>query len=161
MIAGIIVELGPWSWIVLGCVLLALEIVLPGFFLLWIGLAALVTGALSLFPGALTLILWDASWWTWQVQVVVFLVLAVVFAYGGSRLMRPRRDDSDQPLLNRRSEQLVGKVATLTEPIRDGHGRVRIGDTMWRVTGPDLPAGTQVRVKAATATDLELVVEPV
>jgi membrane protein implicated in regulation of membrane protease activity len=75
--------------------------------------------------------------------------------------MRPRRDDSDQPLLNRRSEQLVGKVATLTEPIRDGHGRVRIGDTMWRVTGPDLPAGTQVRVKAATATDLELVVEPV
>jgi membrane protein implicated in regulation of membrane protease activity len=161
MIEALIVELGPWSWIVLGCVLLALEIVLPGFFLLWIGLAALVTGALSLFPGLLTLVLWDSSWWSWQVQVVVFLVLAVLFGYGGSRLMRPRRGDSDQPLLNRRSEQLVGKIATLTEPIKDGRGRVRIGDTMWRVSGPDLPAGTQVRVKGATATDLELIVEPV
>jgi membrane protein implicated in regulation of membrane protease activity len=161
MIRSIIVELGPWSWIVLGCALLAMEIAAPGFFLLWIGIAALVTGALSLIPGAIPLILWDASLWTWQVQVVVFLVLSLVFAYGGSRLMRPRKDDSDQPLLNRRSEQLIGKVATLTEPIRDGHGRVRIGDTIWRVTGPDLPAGAQVRVTAATAAGLELVVEAV
>ena len=94
-------------------------------------------------------------------QVVVFLVLSVGFAYGGSRLMRPRKDDSDQPLLNRRSEQLIGNIATLAEPIKDGHGRVRIGDTFWRVTGPDLPAGAQVRVTAATAAGLELVVEAV
>jgi membrane protein implicated in regulation of membrane protease activity len=154
MIESVVLELGPWNWIVLGCVLLALEIVVPGVFLLWIGIAALVTGAVSL-------LFWDAPWWLWQVQVVVFLMLSVIFAYGGSRLMRPRGGDSDAPLLNRRSDTLIGKVATLTEPIKDGRGRVRIDDTMWRVTGPDLPIGTRVRVTAATATDLELVVEAV
>ena len=87
-------------------------------------------------------------------------MLALVSAYAGNRLMRGRGGDSDMPLLNRRGEQMIGKVATLTEPIKDGRGRVRIGDTMWRVSGPDLPAGTQVRVKSAVATDLELVVEP-
>jgi len=153
MIERIAIELGIWNWMVLGCVLLALEIVVPGFFLLWIGIAALVTGALSL-------LLWDASYWVWQTQVVVFLILAVAAAYAGNRLMRGRGGDSDMPLLNRRGEQMIGKVATLTEPIKDGRGRVRIGDTTWRVSGPDLPAGTQVRVKSAVATDLELVVEP-
>ena len=70
-------------------------------------------------------------------------------------------ETTDQPLLNRRGEQLVGRIATLTEPINDGRGRIKLGDTLWRVSGPDLPAGTQVRVKAATDMDLELVVEPV
>ena len=153
MIDRIVTELGLWNWMVLGCALLALEIVLPGFFLLWIGVAALITGALSL-------LLWDASYWVWQTQVVVFLILAVAAAHAGNRLMRGRGGDSDMPLLNRRSEQMIGKVATLTEPIKDGRGRVRIGDTMWRISGPDLPAGTQVRIKSAVATDLELIVEP-
>lgn len=161
MIESVIAELGPWNWIVLGCVLLALEIVAPGFFLLWIGLAAVVVGAFSLFPGVFSFLLWDASWWVWETQVLVFLVLSVLFAYAGSRLMRPKKGDSDQPLLNRRGEQLIGRTATLTEPIANGRGRIRIGDTLWRVTGPDLPAGTQVRVNAVTAADLELVVEKV
>src|SRR6187401_3301767 len=108
MIERIAIELGLWNWMVLGCVLLALEIVVPGFFLLWIGIAALVTGALSL-------LLWDASYWVWQTQVVVFLILAVASAYAGNRLMRGRGGHSDMPLLNRRSEQMIGKLATLTE----------------------------------------------
>jgi membrane protein implicated in regulation of membrane protease activity len=106
-----------------------------------------------------SLLVWDSSWWLWQVQVLVFLVLALISAYAGNRLMRGRSGDSDMPLLNQRGEQMIGKLATLTEPIKDGHGRIRIGDTLWRVSGPDLPVGTQVRVKAATAADLELVVE--
>jgi membrane protein implicated in regulation of membrane protease activity len=154
VIERVVSELGAWNWMVLGCALLALEIVVPGFFLLWIGIAALVTGALSL-------LVWDSSWWLWQVQVVVFLVLSLISAYAGNRLMGGRSGDSDMPLLNQRGEQMIGKLATLTEPIKDGRGRVRIGDTMWRVSGPDLPAGTQVRVVAAASTDLELVVEAV
>lgn len=154
MIEGIAAELGPWNWMVLGCVLLALEIVVPGIFLLWIGIAALAVGAASL-------LLWDAGWWTWQVQVIIFLVLAVAFAYAGSKVMRPGKTTSDQPLLNQRGEQMVGRLATLAEPIVNGRGRIRIGDTLWRVKGPDLPVGAQVRVTAATATDLELVVEAV
>ncbi len=152
MTERIIMELGPWNWMVLGCALLVLEIVVPGFFLLWIGIAALVTGAASL-------LLWDQGWWVWQAQVVVFLVLSLLSTYLGTRLMRPGNAASDAPLLNRRSEQLVGQLATLTEPIKDGRGRVRIGDTLWRIKGPDLPAGTRIKVTGAAETDMELRVE--
>lgn len=147
-------ELGPWNWMVLGFALLALEIVLPGVFLLWIGIAALIVGALSLG-------LWEAGWWTWHVQVLLFLALSLVTAYAGKRIVKAGGDDvSDQPLLNKRGAQLIGRVATLTEPIANGRGRVRIGDTMWRVSGPDLPAGARVKVTGAAETDLELIVEP-
>jgi membrane protein implicated in regulation of membrane protease activity len=56
---------------------------------------------------------------------------------------------------------MVGKLATLAEPIKNGRGRIKLGDTLWRVSGPDLPAGTQVRVVSAADTDLELTVEAV
>ncbi len=154
MIDRIVSELGPWNWMVLGFVLIVLEIVAPGVFLLWIGIAALAVGAISLF-------VWDAGFWTWQVQVLLFLVLSLVSAYAGKKLVGSRKDSSDQPLLNRRGVQLIGRTATLTEPISNGRGRIRLGDTLWRVSGPDLPAGAQVRVTGAAETDLELVVEPV
>jgi hypothetical protein len=153
MLLEFLAQLGWWNWIALGMVLLILEILVPGVFLLWIGVAALVVGALSL-------LLWGAAFWVWQLQVVLFLVLSLAFALAGRRMVGTG-DESDQPLLNRRGEQLVGRVATLTEPIVDGRGRVKIGDTIWRVSGPDLPAGTKVRVKAATDRDLDLVVEAV
>lgn len=154
MLERIFAELGPWNWMVLGFVLLTLEILTPGVFMLWIGLAALIVGAVSL-------MLWDTGFWSWEVQVVVFLALALACAFAGKKIMGKSGDTSDQPLLNRRGDQLIGRTATLTEPITDGRGRVKFGDTMWRVSGPDLPAGAKVRVKAATDMDLELVVEPV
>jgi inner membrane protein len=101
-----------------------------------------------------------ASFWVWQTQVVVFLVLSVLSAIIGKRiLVTTRGDESDQPLLNRREEQLVGRTATLEEPIVNGSGRIRLGDTLWRVNGPELPAGT--RVKVARAHDGQLFIEPV
>jgi membrane protein implicated in regulation of membrane protease activity len=143
----IFAELGPWNWMVLGFILLALEIVLPGVFLLWIGVAALLVGALSLQ-------LWEAAWWGWQVQVLVFLALSLASAYAGHRIMRDRQTDSDQPLLNRRDAQLVGRTATLQEPILEGHGRIRIDDTLWKVVGPDAAPGTRVKVVAAGGGEL-------
>jgi membrane protein implicated in regulation of membrane protease activity len=154
MIERIVSELGPWNWMVLGFLLLAAEIIAPGVFLVWIGIAALIVGAISLAA-------WGAVFWSWQVQVLVFLVLSLVSAYLGRKLVASRRDDSDQPLLNRRGVQLIGRTATLTEPIREGRGRIQLGDTLWRVSGPDLPAGARVRVVAAADTDLDLVVEPI
>lgn len=153
MIERIFVELGPWSWMVLGFVLLALEILVPGVFLLWIGIAAILTGALSLQ-------LWDWGFWTWHVQVLLFLVLALASAYFGKRVAGSQQPTSDQPLLNRRSEQLLGRTATLAEPILEGRGRIQLGDTLWRVSGPDLPIGTRVKVVSIADSDLELVVEP-
>ncbi|WP_336057525.1 NfeD family protein [Nitratireductor sp. CH_MIT9313-5] len=151
MIASIVSELGPWNWMVLGFVLLAAEILVPGVFLLWIGIAALLTGALSLQ-------LWSLEIWSWQLQVLVFLLLSLAAVLVGKRLMdRTADEETDQPLLNRRAEQLVGRTAVLEEPITNGFGRIRLGDTTWRVEGPDLPVGSRVRVKAAH--DAQLVVE--
>lgn len=152
MFARFISDLGPWSWMVLGLVLLILEIMSPGVFLLWIGIAAIVVGALSL-------LLWGVAFWTWQLQVVVFLALSLVCTLLGRRYMGGNDKSSDQPLLNRRGDQMIGRTATLAEPIENGRGRIQLGDTLWRVSGPDLPAGVKVRVVRASDSDLELMVE--
>jgi membrane protein implicated in regulation of membrane protease activity len=141
--------LGAWNWIVLGAVLLGLEVFAPGVYLLWIGIAALLTGALSFQIG-------DAAWWGWPVQVIVFLVLSLASVIAGRYAFGSDKGESDQPLLNQRERQLIGQVSTLEEPIRDGHGRIRLGDTLWLATGPDLPAGTRVRVTGADGTTLKI-----
>ncbi len=152
MLSSIFSELGPWNWMVLGFALLALEILVPGVFLLWIGIAAILTGALSLQ-------LWEWGFWTWQVQMLVFLGLSLVSAFAGKKIMRGTEQETDEPLLNRRAEQMVGRTATLADPITEGVGRVKLGDTVWRVFGPDLPAGTRVRIVAARGGDLTVQAE--
>ncbi|MCO5147100.1 MAG: NfeD family protein [Aquamicrobium sp.] len=143
---------GAWNWMILGTVLLALEILTPGVYLLWLGIAAILTGLLSF-------ALWEAGFWVWQVQILVFLALSIVSVLVGRRAFPTTGTaDTDQPLLNQRELQLVGRTATLEEPIVEGRGRVRLGDTLWRVSGPDLPAGARVRV--VTAGNGELGVEP-
>jgi len=148
MIASLVAELGPWSWWILGLIFLGLEILIPGVFLLWIGLAAIVVGALSI-P------LWGAAFWGWQVQLLIFAVLAVALAILGRRLSGSNAE-SDQPMLNRRVEGLVGRTATLEEAISDGQGRIRLDDTTWIVQGPDLPKGTKVRITSAQAGSLNV-----
>lgn len=147
MFARIVAELGPWSWWVLGMVLLIGEIVLPGVFLVWIGIAAIAVGAISLLQ-------WDAAFWTWQSQLIVFAALSVLSVFAGRQISAARSADSDQPLLNKRGESLVGRTAILEEPIREGQGRIRIGDTLWIVSGPDLPAGRRVRVARSDGREL-------
>ncbi|WP_299869923.1 NfeD family protein [uncultured Hoeflea sp.] len=151
MIAALITELGPWSWWIVGLLFLGLEILIPGVFLLWIGLAALVVGGVSF-------ALWDWPTWSWQLQFLAFAVLSLGFAMVGRRVSTVG-GDSDQPMLNRRVEGLVGRTATLEQPISEGQGRVRLDDTTWIVRGPDLPAGTQVRITSAQSGSLT--VEPV
>jgi len=140
-------SLGPWSWWILGLILLAAELAAPGVFLIWIGAAAIVVGALSL-------MFWDTGFWSWQIQFLVFAVLAIAFALAGRRFYASRKETSDEPLLNRRGESLVGRTATLNEPITEGRGRIRLDDTWWSVMGPDLPAGTRVKVVASSGRDL-------
>lgn len=139
-------DFGVWNWFILGAVLLAVEILTPGVYFLWLGIAAILTGLLSFLLG-------NVGIWTWQLQVVAFLLLSIVCVLIGRRVFPATgSEDTDQPLLNQRERQLVGRTAVLEEPIREGQGRIRLGDTLWRVTGPDLPAGTRVRViKAAGA----------
>lgn len=149
MIIDLVRSLGSWSWWLLGLVLLAAELAVPGAFLIWIGLAAIIIGALSL-------ALWDTGIWAWQVQLLLFAVLAVGLAVVGRRFYSGRGGESDQPNLNRRGESLVGRTATLHEPIAEGHGRIRLDDTWWSIIGPDLPAGTQVVIIESNGRDLRV-----
>ena len=78
---------------------------------------------------------------------------AVAF-YVSSLIARPTPDASASPFLNKRTEALLGREFTLEKPIIDGNGTVRIGDTVWRVAGPDTPAGTRVKVVQVDGANL-------
>ncbi|URK87018.1 NfeD family protein [Rhizobium sp. RCAM05350] len=147
MIERIVLELGPWSWWVLGLVLLAAEVVAPGVFLVWIGIAAILTGAVSL-------LLWEAGFWVWQAQLVFFAVLSVAAVFIGRRLLARSGNTSDEPLLNQRGARLIGRTAILEQPIIEGRGRIRLDATTWPVTGPDLPAGSRVKVTGSSGSHL-------
>ncbi|MCQ4634339.1 membrane protein implicated in regulation of membrane protease activity [Shinella sp. BE166] len=147
MIERVVTELGPWAWWVLGIVLLILEVLMPGVFLVWIGIAAIITGALSL-------ALWETAFWTWHAQWLVFAVLSLIAAIIGRRIVSSRGQTSDQPHLNQRGQSLIGRTATLEQPIAEGRGRIRLDDTMWNVQGPDLPVGTRVRVTTSSGSNL-------
>lgn len=147
MIERALQELGPWSWWVIGFVLLAAELVAPGVFLIWIGLAALIVGILSL-------LLWDVGLWTWQVQLVLFALLSVATVLLGRRFVLSSSEATDEPLLNQRAESLVGRTAVLEKPIAEGRGRIRLDDTFWIVEGPDLPVGARVRVVSSHGRNL-------
>lgn len=149
MLHDAVVNLGPWSWWILGVVLLCAELAAPGVFLIWIGAAAIVVGVLSL-------ALWDTTFWSWHVQLLLFALLSGAFALAGRRFYASRNQATDEPNLNRRGESLIGRTATLHEPISEGRGRIRLDDTWWTVMGPDLPAGTQVKVVAASGRDLRV-----
>lgn len=145
-IVQLVADLGPWAWLIGGIILLALELAMPGSFLIWLGLAALVVGLASFVV--------DLSW---QVAWIGFAVLAIVFLLVGRRLFSAERTTSDRPHLNERGKALVGRRLTLTEPIVDGEGRVRIADTLWRVRGPDLAAGTRIEISRADSATLIVV----
>jgi inner membrane protein len=142
MMERILAELGSWNWVALGLVLLALEIVVPGIFMLWFGLAAIVIGTITIMLG-------DVSFWPWEAQVIFFLGLAIVLAYYGKRLS-DRGNETDQPLLNQRGAQMLGRTALLTEAITEGFGRIQLDGVIWRVSGPDLPTGSRVKVTSHT-----------
>jgi membrane protein implicated in regulation of membrane protease activity len=147
MILDAIRALGGWSWWVLGLILLGVEVVAPGFFFLWFGIAAILIGISALLaPG----------WLGWQWQVVGFVVLSVVAALIGRRFAGNPEIETADPHLNLRASRLQGRTFVLSEPIVEGAGRVKIDDTVWQVRGPDAPAGTRVTVTGAEGPILKV-----
>ena len=139
---------GPWSWIVAGLVLLALELVLPGGILVWMGIAGVVTGLMLLFQPM-----------AWPLQWLIFGVLSLGSILVWLRYSRNRPPATDRPHLNQRTDQMVGQEAVLEQPIAQGFGRIVLGDSVWRVSGPDLPAGRRVRIVGSSGAVLQ--VEPI
>ncbi|VIO67980.1 NfeD family protein [Bradyrhizobium ivorense] len=136
--------LGTWNWLIFGFILMALELLAPGVFLFWLGLAALLVGLLSF--------VFTPSW---QTQLLMFAVFAVAAVPAWRHFARSTREASkSNPFLNRRNQALIGREFTLEKPIIDGSGTVRIDDTIWRVAGPDMPAGSRVKVVRADGASL-------
>lgn len=127
-----------WAWILAGLALMGGELLLPGVFLVWLGLAAFVTGLVE-----------TAFDLPWQAQLPLFAVFAAMTVTLATRLNR-----AYVPVLNRGAHRLIGREFVLDAPIVEGNGRVRFDDTLWRVTGPDVPAGTRVRVTGVEGTGL-------
>lgn len=146
MIVSLIETLGPWSWWIAGVILLGLEIVLPGSIVMWFGIAAIVVGAVSLLVD-----------WPWQAQWIVFGILSVISLIIGRRYFVHSKVETEDEHLNERAARLIGRKLVLSDAIEQNDGRVRIADTLWRVTGPDLPAGAAVKVVGVEGSVLVVV----
>ncbi len=134
-------DFGDWNWLILAIVLFVLETVLPGVHFLWFGLAA-----------ALTAIVAFATDLSWQWEVLVFGVLALIAVFGVRQFADPYAQDTDEPSLNVRGDQYIGREVSVENSISGGRGRVRVGDTIWAAEGPDAPAGARVKITAVDGT---------
>ena len=136
-----------WHWWIAAAALGIAEALVPGAVFIWFAAGAAVVGAL--------LLVVPLPWW---LQLVLFGGLSIAALATWRRYKMQHPEGSEQPQLNLRSSQYVGQVVVLSEPIVQGYGRARVGDGYWKVRGPELPAGTEVRVTSAEGT--LLVVEP-
>ncbi|MFZ5723695.1 MAG: NfeD family protein [Pseudomonadota bacterium] len=138
-----------WHWLAFGLGLLLVDVLIAGAtVLMWLGIAALVTGAAAfLLPGLIG----------WQAQLVLFAVTAVASVFLWRRF--DKRKPGGPTVNVRRGAEHIGRVVTLEEAIVGGHGRVRIDDTLWAVRGGDLPSGSRVRITAQDGNVFD--VEPV
>ena len=125
-----------WHWWVAGIVFVVIEVFAPGAVFLWLGVSAGIVGLLLL-------VLPET---TWQIQMLIFAALSVVSIVGWRRVQKANPPETDQPALNRRGQQYVGRTLTLDTPIINGQGKIRVDDTTWKIEGEDTPAGARVEV---------------
>ena len=124
-----------WLWLIGGVLLLILEVIAPGFFLVFIGAAAIATGLFTVLFGLGT-----------AAQLALFVLYALVAVMLGRRFYANRTADSNDPLLNDRAGRLVGKVVSVVSDVDDHNGRVRVGDSEWSARGGPAAAGERVRI---------------
>jgi len=147
-ITNYFLSLGGWSWLILGGLLLAVEVLARGVFMLWLGLAAMVTGLITLSFSV-----------GFQGQMIIFAITSLVSVLIGRQMFVGKHVQTDQPFLNEKGDQLVGKTFTVSKAIENGRGKVQVGDTVWSVTGPDAQQGARVKVTSVDGN--RLTVEPV
>lgn len=133
MTAAEIAENSHWCWLIGGLVLLSAEMLIPGVYLVWVGLAALITGILAFVLPI-------------PAELATFAVTTVAATYLGRGWYRNRPVVSSDPLLNDRAAQLIGRVVKVIEPVDAGCGRVTVGDGIWSARGEPAAVGTSVRI---------------
>jgi len=136
-----------WLWLIGGIVLLIAEVIAPGFFLLFIGAAAIATGLFTVLFGLGTV-----------PQLALFVVYALLAIAAGRRIYG-RREQSSDPMLNDRVGRLIGKTVVVVEPVSEHGGRVRVGDSEWSARGSPAEVGTRVRIVGVDGNCLNVEVE--
>ena len=142
------IEVEFWYWLAFGVLLVALEALIPGTILMWFGISAGVVG----------LVVFMLPDLAFTYQVLIFGVLSVVSVVAVRVWLRRQPIETEDPNLNLRGQRYVGQVVVLAEPIESGVGKAKVGDSLWRVTGPDAPAGSRMRVTGSDSATL--IVEP-
>lgn len=137
-------ELTPWHWMTAGVLITAIEVFAPTTFLLWPGIAAVVTGLITLLIPILG----------WQLQVALFAILAIVSTIAGRAFYTRSEKSQQQSSLNRRTDSYIGREVTLTEAIINGVGSTTIDKTRWRVVGPETAAGTRMIITGVDGASL-------
>ncbi len=137
-----------WFWFAAGLILGGLEMVVPGVYLMWLAMAALATGVITLVAVP-----------SLAVQATSFIFLSLIFAFSARRMLRDRPIVSSDPLLNNRGGRLIGQTALVTQALVSGSGRIKVGDSEWIARGPDMAVGERVRIIGSDGS--ELLVEPV
>lgn len=143
-------ELTYWTWWVAGVALIIIEMLAPGAFFLWLGISAFATG----------LILWLFPQLGWTAQLSLYAVLSISSIIIWRKMFPEAMNQSDQPLLNKRTQQFIGRTFTLEQPVVNGVGQVKIDDLTWRISAQmDIPAGNRIKVTGEESMTLK--VEPV
>jgi membrane protein implicated in regulation of membrane protease activity len=127
-----------WFWLSLGLLLGVAEMVAPGFFLMWLGLAALIVGGLDYFLPI-----------TVAYQVAMFAILSVLTVFAGKKFLQKNPIETEDAQLNDRGARLTGEIVTVVEAITNSNGRVKVGDSVWSARGVDAAIGSRVRVTGA------------
>ena len=137
-----------WHWLAFGVAVMLVEVLVPGAFFLWLGIAAAITGLLLLAIPSMV----------WEIQAILFAVLSVAAIFIGRRIVAARQSPTDHPTLNRRGRTLLGTQYVLDAATEGGRGRLRVGDTVWRFSvrpeGRELAGGTRITVVDVDGTAL-------
>jgi inner membrane protein len=142
-IADLFTQLGAWLWFALAVLMLVLETIVPGIHFLWFGLAAMVVGLLALVVPI-----------AWQWQLITFALISVATIFLVRRSNSKAIASTDEPVLNVRGAQYIGRKVAVAEAIINGRGKVQIGDTLWIAQGEDAAVGAKVVVTGVNGTAL-------
>ncbi len=143
VITDLISQFGAWLWFTVAVVLIVLETIVPGIHFLWFGLAAAVIGVLALLMPI------SIAW-----QLVLFALISVATVFWVRRYSHADVAKTDEPQLNIRGAQYIGRKVVVEDAIRNGRGKVRVGDTIWGAEGEDAPQGSEVEVTGVNGTVL-------
>lgn len=134
-----------WTWLSLGVLFIIIELIAPGTMVMWLGISAIILGLLvAVVPIS------------WELQIFLFSVISVGSILLWRARLRKHPQQSENPTLNKKSNQLEGTQHHLSEAIVDGKGKININDSLWNARGADLPKGTKVEVIEVDGNRLEV-----